>query len=690
MSTEHIDGLHENYQAELDAIQHESEFDYPDEEENERDESWWMGVARDAFEDSTDYLDTNIRKQWETAIAHQNSEHAPGSKYNGDAYRSRSKTFRPKTRTNNLNSEALFARAVFATNDLVSITPVNDNDEMQEASAEINQQLLQYRLTHTIPWFLTVMGAYQDTRVQGVCLSYQSWEYDAVGDEVRKDEPTIELMPPENGRFDPNADWRDPVNSSPYFIRLVPMYAGEAKDKAEARGWREYSLSAYVTAGQEGKDDQTRQQREGQGRVDPAEDGAERNEFELVWLHENFVRTPEGDDHVYWTIGTKHLLSDPVPVQEMYPHLKRGERPCVLGVCVLEAHKNYPMSPTSLIAPLQNDANDIANQRFDNVKLVLNKRYLTRRGAQGMDVQALSRSVPGGSVMVNDVDKDVRIIETPDVTSSSYAEQDRIDLAIDEMTGTMSQQTVQNNRNLNETVGGMNLMSQGADAISEYSFRVFIETWLEPVLRQLVRMEQYYEDDQTVLAIAAEKAELYQKFGIDQVTDDLLQSELTINVNVGFGNTNPQQKLERFNYALQSVAGLLPGMAQRLDEDEVAKEIFGKSGYRDGQRFFKPVEEMPPQEPPVDPVAMGKLELEKQRLGMDAQRWQLELQMKREIEMAKLALQEKMKLTDLYEKLGFEREKLTADRQFKGTDLLIKQTEKALQATNLEQGFDTF
>lgn len=685
MNQDRIEGLHEEFQAELDEIQS----DASTEGEKERDDHYWLSLARDAYETSTDYLDANIRNQWEASIAHQNNEHAPGSKYHTDTYKLRSKTFRPKTRSNNLNAEAIFARAVFATNDLVSITPINDNDEAQEASAEINQQLLQYRLTQTIPWFLTVMGAFQDARVYGVCASYQSWEYDAIGDEVRKDEPTIELLSPENIRFEPSADWRDPVNSSPYAIRLVPMYAGEAKDKADARGWREYSLGTYCNAAREASDDATRLQREGSKRVDPIEGGMDHNEFELVWLHENFVRTPEGDDYVYWTLGTRHLLSDPVPVQEMYPHLTRGERPIVVGYCTLEAHKNYPLSPTAMIAALQQDANDIANQRFDNVKLVLNKRYFFRRGGTGIDLQSLSRNVPGGAIAVSDVNNDVRVVETPDITGSSYNEQDRIDLQIDELTGAFSQQTVQNNRNLNETVGGMNLMSQGADAVSEYSFRVFIETWMEPVIRQLVRMEQHYETDQAILAIAAEKAELYQKFGIDQITDDLLRAELTVNVNVGFGNTNPQQKLERLNYAIQSVAGL-PGMAERLDGDEIAKEIFGKSGYRDGQRFFKPAEEMQQQQPAVDPVAMAKVEIEKQRLEFDMQFKQLELQMKREMELAKIAAQNEMKMSELYEKLGLEREKLATTRQIEGTRLSIEQAEKALQASNLQAGYDTF
>lgn len=697
--------------------------------ENERDSSYWLGLARDNYESSTDYIDSNIRQQWEASIAHQNNEHAPDSKYHSDLYAKRSKTFRPKTRTNNVNAESAFAKAAFSTTDLTSIQAVNDNDQVQQASAEVVQELLQYRLTRSIPWYLTAMGAFQDARVYGICASYQGWEYeeskfdtpmvgpmgeqilDEMGQsiiqeavDVIKDQPIIDLMPPENIRFEPNADWRDPVNTSPYLIRMVPMYAADIQAKAKQKGWIEYELGTIANA-DENDNDETRQQREGNRRVDPADQSkAEHKEFTLVWCHENYVRIG-GQDYVYWTIGTRLLLSDPEPIEDVYPHLMPGERPVTLGYTVIEAHKNYPSSPTRLIEELQKDVNDIANQRFDNVKLVLNKRYFLRRGTTQTDLQALARNVPGGTIMVENPDKDVRIVDTPDVTGSSYNDQDRLDLAIDELTGVMSQQTVQNNRNLNETVGGMSMMSKAADQAADYGIKTFIETWMEPVIRQLVRLEQYYESDDKILALAAEKAELFQKYGIDRPTDEMLKAELTVNVNIGFGATNPRTQVEQFTFGLQNVAQL-PGAIERVDVDEVIKEVFGKLGYRDGGRFFTPPQE--PQPPRPDPNTMAQLEvkqqelqLENQRLQLEAQfkqqqeamhqqRWMIEQDNKMQLEMSKLALQKEMKLNELYEKLGIERLKIQTDRDKTAVDANIKMTTQRLQQQNLEMGRDTF
>ena len=81
--------------------------------------------------------------------------------------------------------------------------------------------------------------------------------------------------------------------------------------------------------------------------------------------------------------------------------------------------------------------------------------------------------------------KDVRIVDTPDVTGLSYQEQDRINLAFDDIAGTFSGSSVQSNRKLNETVGGMNLITANSNQIAAYRLRTFVEMWATPVLAQV-------------------------------------------------------------------------------------------------------------------------------------------------------------------------------------------------------------
>jgi hypothetical protein len=173
-----------------------------------------------------------------------------------------------------------------------------------------------------------------------------------------------------------------------------------------------------------------------------------------------------------------------------------------------------------------------------------------------------------------------------DVTGSAYQEQDRLNVDYDELTGNFSQGSVQTNRKLNETVGGMQMMGSSASQMTEYLLRTIVETWVEKVLTQLVKLEQAYETDAVILGLAGQKAELAQKYGIDAVTDDLLNQSLTVRVNVGVGATNPEAKLGRFMAVLKTYGEAMQMMPD-AEPEAIRNEIFGLAGYKGGARFFK-------------------------------------------------------------------------------------------------------
>jgi hypothetical protein len=289
----------------------------------------------------------------------------------------------------------------------------------------------------------------------------------------------------------------------------------------------------------------------------------------------------------YFTLGTEYLLTDPTPLKEVYFH---GQRPYTMGCSVIETHKNYPDGIATLGEQLQREANDIANQRMDNVKLVLNKRYIVKRGAQ-VDLKSLVRNVPASITLANDPTGDVHEINFPDVTGSSYQEQDRINVDYDELTGNFAASSIQTNRTMNDTVGGMRMLSQGANSMTEYTIRTFTETWVEKVLKQLVLLEQAYETNETVLAIAADKAGLWKKYGVSEVTDSLMQHNLLLTVNVGMNATDPGQRMNHFVGALMAVANVAKAQVPDIDINAVGKEIFGIAGYRDGARFMQQMQQ---------------------------------------------------------------------------------------------------
>ena len=570
----------------------------------------WLRLARQSYESSSEWVDANLRYQWEKSLSLFNSKHPSGSKYLSSSYDKRSRFFRPKTITAVRNLQSAMSIAFFSNEEVMSVEPRNPNDTAQAAAAIVAQSIMQYRLTNTIPWFSTMVSAIQDAAVQGICVSHQYWDFEEKEETYLEtdsnnepilnedgsestvtqltsinDSPKIELISPENLRIDPAAHWEDPINTSPYVIHLIPMYVQDVVQKMDEGEWKRLSVGELLSTGEAEDDNTTRLVRD-EPRMDPLDTDAgygEITDHKIVWVHKNVLKK-EGVDWCFFTAGTEFLLTDPRPLHEMYPWLRDGERPYVMGCVNIEAHKLYPAGTVELTQELQAAANDIWNQRFDNVRLAMNKRYHIRRD-RNIDLDALFRSVPGGAVEMDDPDTDVRVIDTRDVTASAYAEQDRINMDFDELQGNFSASTIQGARNLNETVGGMALLAGSSSTVTEYALRTFSETWVEKVLKQLLRLEQYYETDEVILALAGGEVEQELDFNVSDVLDDLLRQDVILKVNVGIEATNPMSKINNLMTALAGLGGI-PGFMERINLPEVAKEVFGQLGFKDGDRFI--------------------------------------------------------------------------------------------------------
>lgn len=677
----------------------------------------WLLIARDAYTEAESYYEANIRFDHERNLAHFQSRHAPGSKYYSEAYKFRHKGFRPKTRSFVRRQEAALLKAMFSTSDFVKVQAARTAHPAHRASAEVNQALLQYRLENSIPWMLTAVGAYQESLNMGVCISHQYWDYEEEGQgfddedidaiispydemdmvdknepqdpnmaedmnsnwmedaiaesenviegdfgpkpDIVKDTPAIDLRPVENVFFHVGCDWRDPANSSPFIIDKIPMTVDEVKAMAMApagsgrQPWYQVNDQVLMT-GLTDSYDSVRRQRE-KNREDSKDQKYTVRGFDTVWVHRNIVRR-FGRDWVFYTLGVHYRLSDPVPLRDEYPWLRPGERPYVIGYSNIEAHKNYPDSLVGLGARTQQDANELNNTRFDNVELSLNRRYITKRSAM-IDYRGLQRNVPGGVTETDDPNNDIRIEQPPDVTGSSYQEQDRINADYDELLGMFSGSSVQNNRAMNETVGGMNLIAGDADSLTEYPLLVFMITWVVPVLKQVVRLEQAHESDPALLNLLGEKIKFWQRYRLkggqgQAITDKHIQGSMNLQIAAGMGAANPDQRIQRLAAGFGIIFQLAPELQQRFDAMEAAKEILGGMGYSMGHERFFP--EGGPQVPGQTPPQDGQLtEVEQAKLDQDFKR-----------DSAKMQQDE--------DKAAWEREKYLMEREDKALERELK------------------
>lgn len=654
----------------------------------------WVALAESIYETSQDFYEQSLQRNWEKNARHWNNQFDNESKFYTESYRNRSSLFRPLVRTAERNSSAATAVAMFSNSELLTVEPQDKSDPVAASGAAVASQLLQYRLENDLNWYLTALGAWQDSRIYGPCVSYVYWDFQEridmeetiVGqmtDEngtvfdmieqresrtVIKDGLQIDLVPPEYFRADPACDWRNVIDDSPYIIRIVPTYVTDVEERIKTGNWLPHTRAQILSAGDKNLEyDAVRRAREGEDRADSIDDTTrtEDTDFEVIFCHENFVRL-EGREWVYWTLGTQSLLSEPKPLEEVYFH---GKRPMVYGFSIIEAHKYAPNGAAELITDLQEHINDISNQRIDNIRLALNKRYIVRRGAQ-VDLQALARNVPGGSVTTDNPETDINVVSTPDVTQSSYTEHERLTTEANELTGTFSGASVQNNRSLNETATGMQMLSDGANQLQEFDIRTWVETWVQPTLQLALWTVQKYETDPVIVSIAGRRAESFPRWGESFEMPDaksLWDTTLKLKVDVGLGATSPFQRVQTLQYGLSAIAPFIDPMS--FKSEEIVKTVMGAIGQADGSRFVKTPDEMakeaeeagPP--PPPPEVLQAQAEAE-----AAAQLAQINNEAKQLIEGARAQLD----LQKEQMRLAFEQQQRDLDRETKLTIELMK------------------
>lgn len=574
----------------------------------------FLEMVREAESQAQFYSNQINRRAWERAYKAYRQQHFDGSKYTTTDFKNRSRLFIPKTRSAVRKDLAATRASLFGSLDAISAMPGNESDPHQRASAAVIQELLNYRTDRSnnkasIPWFHVAIGARQTSLFTGFCVSKQSWKLELKrqgtetvsgedGDRERDvwvpyiDRPDCQLIPPENCVIDPAADWTNPAQDSAYFIIKWPMRIDEIKRKQRdpRKPWNKIPDQVLKSAGEGALMQAAAIRRAREQGIDRYDESQAGENFDIIWVWETFMRTA-GEDWTFISIGDKHLLTDPAPVEEVYPE-QFGERPITFGYGSFEAFCVFPQAAVESWQMLQQEANDVRNLTLDSFKQNVMPVTKVVRGRQ-IDLDQLKRRGQGTAIMVNKAD-DVTWERPPDVPSSADKIKQQLDIDFDDLAGQQNYGTVQDNNALGKTLGGLKLAAGAANAVQEFDIAVWVETWAENVLNQIVRLEQYYESDETVLGLCGERAQLMEKHGVNEITDELLENNVTIRVNIGFGSGDPQQRLAKFQSASQvalPMAQLDPRFKSgefSVDAEEVFQEVFGGAGYRDGgKRFIK-------------------------------------------------------------------------------------------------------
>lgn len=593
----------------------------------------FLKMVREAQSQASFYSNQINRRAWERAYKAFRQEHFVGSKYASADFKNRSRLFIPKTRAAVRKDLAATHKAVFGTLDVIEVEAGNTADPMQNGSAAVMKELVNYRTDRAngraaIPWFNVVMGSRQTSLMTGFVVTKQDWKLtmrrkgtesfeDEGGAERERDvwvpdvdRPDCKLIAPENITVDPACDWTNPAQDSAYFLIRWPMRLDEIKrnQRDPRRPWKRVSDAELRSAGEGAQMEAATIRRARDQGLDRYEQTNTGPTFDVIWVTEAYIRT-NGEDWTFFSIGDKVMLTDPAPVSEVYPE-QDGERPITMGYGSFEAFCVFPMAAAESWQMLQQEVNDVRNLTLDAFKQNVMPVTKVKRGRQ-IDLDQLRRRGQGSSIMVTDPD-DVTWENPPQIPSAAQAIKQQLDIDFDDLAGQANYGTVQDNNALGKTLGGLKLAAGAANAVQEFDIRVWIETWAERALTQLVKLEQYYESDPEILGLVGERAQLLQKHGVDQITDELLENSVTVRVSMGPGAGDPDARLQKFAQASQIAQPLLamdPRFAsgeKQVDGEAVINETFGAAGYRDGgKRFVKTNEPKG-----VDPAAQAAMAAE--------------------------------------------------------------------------------
>ena len=643
------------------------------------EDTYFLDISRKAYSESEDWFQASMRRELEDAQHNFNNEHPSHSKYHTEAFAKRSRLFRPKTRTAVRNIEAKASIAAFATADVVHCAAANEKNEAQVLGAKVHNSIVNTRLNAPlneggIDWFRVFTGGVQLGTKDGTVISKQIWKYREREEEsettlrdinsgveytqystetvVIEDRPEIKLWPIENFRFSQAANWMDVIGSSPFLISEEAVYVGEIKklmNEPDEPGGIKYHFyeDGILRAAINKYWDSIRSAREGDTRQDRYEEDSMIPDFALVWRRE-YVMEIEGEDWVWWTLGGELMLTEPIPLEDVYIQ----GRPWVMGHINIEALKVLPAGIPKLMEGLQQDSNEMRNLRVDNVRQAVLRRNIVKRNA-GVDIRALTRGVPGASIMTNEMEA-IKTEAPEDVTRSSYEEEDRMNIDMDDLTGAMNKSTMNSGKNLGDTVGVAEMANVEAGGLVDFQIRTIVETWAEPALKQIVKLEAEYEQDEKILEVAAQQA------GVDVVAAyRSLKEDITVKVDIGYGSTSPQKRIQKILTATNAVINLIkdlaPQLLQSMDFKAFINDIYGAVGI-DASKYFPSLKDDHQEDPRI-----AQLQEAVQKLQQVIQMKQVETEGRKDVAM--IGAQARIGVA----KMGaaVEMQKVQLDRDFK-------------------------
>ncbi len=293
----------------------------------------------------------------------------------------------------------------------------------------------------------------------------------------------------------------------------------------------------------------------------------------------------------YWEDDRHAIIANRTEIvfdgQNPYWH---GKKPFVCTSFDPRPGEFYGFSAVEIIEHLQHELNTNRNQRIDNVSFVLNRMWKVRRGADIDESELVSR--PHGVVWVDNPD-DVTDLTTPDVTASSYNEENIIKQDMDNVLGVPAVvRGVDPERKQTAT----EIVTKGGAADMKFQVKVMLyETVLERLAELLDMNNQQFIDGPRIFRIEDE----WKVVTPEELRGHHLYRPASSNLDVTANREIRRQQVLELQKILQG--------SQFVDQYELLKLVLQTYGIRGTEKLLLPKDQammgqlpgqMPGQMPP--------------------------------------------------------------------------------------------
>lgn len=289
-------------------------------------------------------------------------------------------------------------------------------------------------------------------------------------------------------------------------------------------------------------------------------------------------------------------------------------------------HQFFGLSIADLAMESQKIKTSILRAQLDNMYLTVNGRYFAVENQVNLDDLLTSR--PGGVVRVKQMGAVGRLDQgAPDIGTSmqlmEYMQQD-----MENKTGWTRYSQGNDNKNLNETATGVNIITNRADMRLDLIARNFAEGFVE-LFKQVLKLVCQYQEKKQVVKLTG---------GWVEIDPREWRNQFDVTINVGIGMGNKDQKVQHLMALGQAQAqGMQIGIATPENIFHAATEMAKQLGFKNPEKFFTDPSKAPQQDKP-DPEqikAQAQMQLEQVKGQAKAAVRQMELQFQAELDAAR-------------------------------------------------------